>query len=167
MFFCQTPFIPEMLFQSDDLGIVRQNFHQRPMGLMNKVLVNDDDIEVFKYTLSQRGKKPIIYFEFLQTFFIQTGTVRAAINFYRALLRYQCDFLQATITAPVLLLWGCQDRLYGEDLAESSRKYCSNIQVKKVVNSSHWVNQDIPEIVNQYMEIFLNERPAQAHIYDF
>jgi pimeloyl-ACP methyl ester carboxylesterase len=65
-----------------------------------------------------------------------------------------------------LILWGCQDRVYGEDLAEASRKYCTDVQVKKIPNCSHWINQDIPEIVNQYMEVFLNERPAMAHIYD-
>ena len=57
MFFYQTPFIPEFLFQADDFAIVKQNYHQKPHGLVNKVMVNEDDIEVFKFSLAQRGMK--------------------------------------------------------------------------------------------------------------
>ena len=89
------------------------------------------------------------------------------MNYYRALFRYQMDFSRAEISAPVLLLWGCQDRFFSEELADASEKYCSDIRVKKIPTASHWVNQDVPEIVNKYIELFLKENPLMEHNYDF
>ena len=83
------------------------------------------------------------------------------------MFQYQSDFSRSEISAPVLLLWGCQDRALGEELADASRKYCSDIRVTKIPNASHWVNQDVPEMVNTYMELFLNENPVLEHSYDF
>ena len=68
---------------------------------------------------------------------------------------------------PVLLLWGCQDEALGEELAEASQKYCSNIRLRKIANSSHWINQDVPDVVNKYMELFLNDKPTAEHTYEF
>ena len=56
MFFYQSPLIPEMLLQSDDLAIFHQVFRKKPMGLVNKELMTDEDLEVFKYTFSQAGR---------------------------------------------------------------------------------------------------------------
>ncbi len=93
--------------------------------------------------------------------------MKAAINYYRAFFRYHADFSRAEITAPVLLLWGCQDRALGDELADASQKYCSDIRVQKIPNSSHWVNQDVPDIVNKYIDTFLKENPVVDHSYDF
>ncbi len=94
-------------------------------------------------------------------FFINLGTAKAAINYYRALFRNQKDELQAQITVPVLIVWGCQDGALGEELADGSLKYCNNVQLKKIRNSSHWVQQDVPDEVNEYVEAFLNEKSAE------
>ena len=56
MFFYQTPLVAEMLIRSDDFSILKQMFQQKPMGLINKDFITDEDIEVFKYTFSQPGK---------------------------------------------------------------------------------------------------------------
>ena len=93
--------------------------------------------------------------------------MKATINYYRALLQYQSDFSQAEIAAPVLVLWGCQDPALGEELADASRKYCSDIRIRKIPNASHWVNQDVPDAVNKYMEVFLKENPPTDPNYDF
>ncbi len=113
-------------------------------------------------------KRVKIYEDFILIILcIEIGTTKAAINYYRALLRYQSDFSRAEISAPVLVLWGCQDRPFGEELIDASQKYCSDIRIKKIVNGSHWINQDAPDVVNKYMEIFLKETPAMEHTYDF
>ncbi len=97
----------------------------------------------------------------------EIGTTKAAINYYRALFRYQSDFSRAEISAPVLLLWGCQDHALNEELADATQKYCSDIRIQKIANSSHWINQDVPDAVNKYMELFLKENPVMEHTYDF
>jgi len=98
---------------------------------------------------------------------IKIGSIKAAINYYRAFFRYQSDFSRAEITAPVLLLWGCLDRALGEEVADASQKYCSDIRIQKIPNASHWINQDVPDVVNKYMDTFLRENPVVEHTYDF
>ena len=84
---------------------------------------------------------------------------KCALNFFRALFRYQSDFSCAEVLSPVLLLWGCNDHKFGEDLAEASQKYCGDIRLKKIAGGSHWINQDMPDVVNKHMELFFNEPP--------
>ena len=57
IFFYQTPILPEKMIQADDFGILKRVFHQKPSGLVNKDLLTEEDLEVFKYTLSQEGKR--------------------------------------------------------------------------------------------------------------
>ena len=57
MFFFQLPYIPELYFQSDDFTVFPRLFHKKPDGLINTDLVTDNDIEVYKYTFSQKGNK--------------------------------------------------------------------------------------------------------------
>lgn len=86
------------------------------------------------------------------------GTTNAAINYYRGLLRYRRDDSKSFIRLPVLIVWGCQDQALGEELADASAEYCSNVQLRKIKHASHWVQQDEPEIVNQFIEAFLSEK---------
>ncbi|CAF1069453.1 unnamed protein product [Rotaria sordida] len=139
MFFSQIPLIPELSFQADDFSIFKKAFHGKTTGLMNKDHITDEDINVYKYIFSQ------------------AGTTKAVLNYFRALFRYQCDLASVQITIPVLLLWGCPDPTLNEELANASQKYCTDIRVKQIPNASHWINQDIPDIVNKHIEVFLNE----------
>lgn len=143
MFFYQVPIIPELLFESNDFELLERIFFTKQAGLINKNNMTLDDLEVFKYTFSQKG------------------TAKAAINYYRALFRNQKDELQAQITVPVLIVWGCQDSAIGEELADASQKYCNNVQLKKIRNATHWVQQDAPDEVNKYVDDFLKEKSAE------
>jgi len=86
--------------------------------------------------------------------------VTAAINYYRALFRYPSDKSLGRVTVPVLIVWGCQDKALGEELADGSLKYCDDGELKKIPNASHWVQQDAPDEVNKYVEAFLNKRSS-------
>ena len=167
MFFFQTPLLPEMLLEADDLAFLTDSFRKKPMGLVNRESITDEDIEVFKYTFSQPGNLLPRVHSHVSDVSPFTGTCKAAINYYRALFQFQSDFSRAEISSPVLLLWGCQDRALGEELANASQKYCSDIRLRKIPNASHWVNQDVPDIVNTYMDVFLQENPVMEHNYDF
>jgi epoxide hydrolase 4 len=87
------------------------------------------------------------------------GTTTAAVNYYRALFRHQRDDSHVKIDRPVLILWGCKDAALGQELADASRQYCSDVQMKKIVHASHWIQQDEPDIVNNHMAIFLSGKP--------
>jgi pimeloyl-ACP methyl ester carboxylesterase len=97
---------------------------------------------------------------FIFDFYYDTGTPTAAMNYYRSIFRHRRDDLQKRVTVPVLMIWGCQDAALGEELADASQNYCSNIRLEKIQNASHWVQQDAPEETNQYMDAFLNEKSA-------
>ncbi|CAF0779997.1 unnamed protein product [Rotaria sp. Silwood1] len=142
IFFYQIPFIPELLFASDDFATFKRLFYTKGIGLVNPQNMTEDDLEVYTYTFAQKG------------------TPTAAINYYRAAFRHQRNDLQVQVTVPVLIVWGCQDGALGEELADASQNYCSNVRLKKIRNASHWVQQDAPDEVNQYMEAFLNEKSA-------
>ncbi len=60
-------------------------------------------------------------------------------------------------------MWGCLDTALGEELADASPNYCSDVRLKKIQNASHWVQQDVPDKVHQYMEEFLNENCNETH----
>lgn len=140
IFFYQIPFIPELLLKANDFAILKQLFKTPPMGLTNPQNMTLEDLEVFLYT------------------FAQSGTPTAAINYYRALVRYPNDEFLSTVTVPVLIIWGCQDRALGEELADHSVKCCKNAQLKKIPSASHWVQQDAPDEVNKYIEEFVNQK---------
>ncbi|CAF2933575.1 unnamed protein product [Rotaria sp. Silwood2] len=148
MFFSLIPFLPELSLQADDFAVFKKAFHGKTTGLVNKNNITDEDINVYKYTFSQ------------------PGTTKAALNFFRGLFHYQFDFSSTEITAPVLLLWGCPDPTLNEELANASKEYCSDIRVKKIPNASRWINQDLPDAVNKYIEIFLHEIPDVESGYD-
>lgn len=52
-------------------------------------------------------------------------------------------------------------------MINATQKYCSDIRIRKLLNASHWLNQDVPDAVNKYMEIFFNENPPIDQTYDF
>ncbi|CAF0819850.1 unnamed protein product [Adineta ricciae] len=141
MFFFQTTIIPELYVEADDFAYIKDGFRTKSTGLVNQDYITDGDIDIYKYTLSQ------------------PDATKCALNFFRALFRYQSDFSRAEVVAPVLLLWGRNDHRFGEDFAEASQKYCGDIRLKKIAGGSHWINQDMPDVVNKHMELFFNEPP--------
>jgi epoxide hydrolase 4 len=155
--------VPELFLQADDFATVTDLLRKKPLGLVYKDAVTNDDIEVIKYTFSQPGRASSSNMSHRS---ICVGTTQAAINYYRALLRYQLDFSRSIVPAPVLLLWGCQDAILGEELAQASCKYCSDVRLKKISNASHWINQDVPEMVNKHIELFLQEIPSVDDPFD-
>lgn len=80
-----------------------------------------------------------------------------AIQYYRALMR---AFLQApsrkrVISAPTLLIWGEQDIALGLELTEGLEPWVPNLQVRRIADSGHWVQQEQPEQVNALLAEFL------------
>ena len=57
---------------------------------------------------------------------------------------------------PTLMIWGEQDTALGKELTYGTEAYVKNLQIKYIPQASHWVQQDQPELVNQYIHSFLN-----------
>jgi len=84
------------------------------------------------------------------------GALTAMLNYYRnifpqVLFGKNWDIL----SVPTLIIWGEQDTALGKELTYGTEAYVKNLQIKYVTNSGHWVQQEQPEIVTQYMREFL------------
>lgn len=88
----------------------------------------------------------------------QPGALTAMINYYRAFLRgarSMTDLLSQRIEQPVLVLWGEQDRYLGAELAQPPAELVPDCRVVRYPDSSHWVQHEKAEAVNQELVPFL------------
>lgn len=56
---------------------------------------------------------------------------------------------------PTLLIWGEKDNALGKELTFGTDRYVETLEVKYIPDSSHWVQQDTPETVNEIMGTYL------------
>jgi len=90
-------------------------------------------------------------------------TATAAVNYYRALKRRDFlltpptnHWLMRKIEAPTLLIWGEHDVALGKELTYGMEDLFSGpFTIKYIADSGHWVQQERPEAVNQYLAEFL------------
>src|SRR5215211_8347528 len=86
------------------------------------------------------------------------GALTAATNYYRALFGRspaQNRGLLRGIEAPVVVIWGEEDRYLGTELAEPETSWVPNVRVERLVNASHWIQQDSFHKVNAMLLEFL------------
>jgi pimeloyl-ACP methyl ester carboxylesterase len=88
------------------------------------------------------------------------GAATAAINYYRALFRDAATGRtppSATIIdAPTLLIWAEKDVALGTELTTGMEAlFSSEFRVEYVPNTSHWVMEERPELVNRLLLEFL------------
>ncbi len=85
------------------------------------------------------------------------GALRASISYYRALFRNPSRPAgsEIQITVPTLLIWGEQDIALDIALTKDLEQWVPNIQVRRIPDSGHWVQQEKPDLVNQWLAEFL------------
>lgn len=146
IFFFQIPWIPETIISAGNFAMLRQTFRSDPVRAN---AFTDEDINWYIGALSL------------------PGALTGGINYYRALFRQSPLNTRGSIKridAPVLVIWGEQDRFLDAELAEPDRKWVPNLRVERLANASHWVQVDQPEMVNALLLEFLQEstgRPAR------
>lgn len=135
IFFFQLPGIPELAIQSLDYQLIENAF--KGMAV-NKSAITRADIDAYKDAAAKRG------------------ALTAALNYYRNI--FQQRILNQTwgvLQVPTLMIWGENDTALGQELTYGTEVYVQNFQIKYIPNCSHWVQQEKPELVNQYMREFL------------
>jgi epoxide hydrolase 4 len=86
------------------------------------------------------------------------GAMTAALNYYRQLFRRlptSSRDPRVRVTAPTLLIWGEQDIALGIKLTTGLEQWVGDLEIKRIPDSGHWVQQEQPEKVNQFMLDFL------------
>lgn len=135
IFFFQIPWLPEWLLRWDDYRLIEVAFTEQ---LVNKSAFTQADIEAYKDAAAKRG------------------TLKAMVNYYRHAFggffqQQQWNVLQIQ----TLMIWGEKDTALGKELTYDTQAYVRDLQIKYIPNCSHWVQQEQPQLVNQYMRDFL------------
>jgi pimeloyl-ACP methyl ester carboxylesterase len=87
------------------------------------------------------------------------GGLKGPIDYYRAALRRSPRSMQrllAPIAAPVLVIWGEQDRFLSRQMADPDPRWVPDVRVVRLPQASHWVQHDEPERVNALLTEFLS-----------
>ncbi len=138
MFFFQLPRLPEAAFRAGNYLLLRQVLRADPA---RRDAFTPVDIERYVAAAAQ------------------PGALTGSINYYRALFRQnpQAAISQIRrIDAPVLVIWGEQDRYLGSELAQPDPRWVPQARVERLPNASHWVHLDQPEEANRLLLEFLS-----------
>ncbi|MBD2439235.1 alpha/beta fold hydrolase [Nostoc sp. FACHB-110] len=135
IFLFQLPVIPEFILQSFDYQIIAHTFQGTAF---NKNTFTDSDLEAYK----KAAAKP--------------GALTAMLNYYRnSLPQFLTNKNWEILPVHTLMIWGENDTALGKELTYGTDAYVSNLQIQYIPNCGHWVQQEEPQLVNQYMRKFL------------
>ena len=136
VFFFQLPFLPELLFKWNNYKAIESAFVKMAI---NPSAFTDEDIQAYK----KSAAKP--------------GALTAMINYYRCFIRQHLRSEKSwkQLDMPTLMIWGENDTALGKELTYGTDDYVNDLTIKYIPNCSHWVQQEQPELVNQYIADFL------------
>lgn len=137
VFFFQLPLLPEAVFRAGGFALLDRILRTDPV---HREAFTAEDIRRYKRALAQ------------------PGALTAAINYYRAAVRRTPLARQRTlppIQQPTLLIWGERDRALSVRLTEGLDQWVPNIRVERIPDASHWVQNDVPQRVNELILAFL------------
>ena len=78
------------------------------------------------------------------------------LNYYRNIFQQRMlNPSWGVLEVPTLMIWGENDTALGKELSYDTAAYVRDFQIKYIPNCGHWVQQEQPELVNQYMREFL------------
>lgn len=137
-FLFQIPFLPEWLIQFNDYEIIESAFTRMAV---DQSAFRQADLEAYKDAAAKRG------------------ALTAMLNYYRCI--FQDSWTQnndnwTILEIPTLMIWGENDTALGKELTYGTEEFVRDLTVKYIPNCSHWVQQEKPELVNQYIWEFLN-----------
>jgi epoxide hydrolase 4 len=145
--FFQLPRLPEAALRAGNFAAVDRTMRGTAA---DPSAFSERDIQIYKDGLSQ------------------PGALTAAIDYYRAALRQGPNGLfrgtGMRVRAPTLLIWGEDDQALGKELTYGTERFVPDLRVRYIARCGHWVAEERPEQVNQYLLEFLpgGERNEQA-----
>lgn len=137
MLYFQLPLLPERRLMHDEGALIRKVFRHEPE---REGAFSETDID--RYVQAMSG-----------------STTRAALNYYRALLRrspFGMRRLVRPVSQPVQLIWGLRDQHVGIEYGRPSTRLAPDLRFDPIEDSSHWVQVDRPAKVNARLKEFLD-----------
>ncbi|WP_413175287.1 alpha/beta fold hydrolase [Anabaena azotica] len=135
IFLFQLPLLPELVLQASDYEAITKVIQGTAF---NKNAFTTADLEAYKDAAAKRG------------------AITAMLNYYRNIFQQRLlNKNWSILEVPTLMIWGEQDTALGKELTYGTQEYVRNLQIKYIPNSGHWVQQEQPEVVTEYMREFL------------
>ena len=137
IFLFQFPWLPELLLQWNDYQAIESLFAR---STIDQTAFSPTDLEAYKDAAAKRG------------------ALTAMLNYYRNVFPSLFKEKQqewSVLNIPTLMIWGEEDIALGKELTYGTEKLVNSLQIKYIPNCSHWVQQEQPQLVNQYMREFL------------
>lgn len=134
--FFQIPWLPEWLLQRAKASAIGRVFRD---NAVNKERFADSDLTIYRAAA------------------MRPGALTAMINYYRAMLRMP-DYGEVgdgRVDIPTLVVWGEQDFAIDIRCLDGLEQYVSNLTLRRFEEASHWVQQDIPQAVNEALKGWL------------
>jgi epoxide hydrolase 4 len=144
VFMFQVPWLPERRIRAGNFAILGKMLRRDPV---TPGAFPDEDIRLYKEALAQ------------------PGALTAAVNYYRAALRFPPKAAGRAWPEGLktLLVWGERDRYLGSGLLEGLDRWVPNLTIERIPDASHWVQADAPEKVNDLLIKFLaGVRPSRS-----
>ncbi|MDY6781734.1 MAG: alpha/beta hydrolase [Cyanobacteriota bacterium] len=135
IFLFQLPLLPEWILQWNDYDAIAATFEKMAV---DKTAFTTADLDAFK----SAAAKP--------------DAITAMMNYYRNVFQ---GLMQPRswriLEVPTLMIWGEEDAALGKELTYGTEAYVRDFQIRYIPNCSHWVQQEQPQLVNQYMREFI------------
>jgi pimeloyl-ACP methyl ester carboxylesterase len=131
----QIPVLSEFLIQLGDYKALEMAFSGMAI---RKSAFTEEDLNIYKDALAKRG------------------VLTAALSYYRNV--FQQGLTEQSwemLDVPTLIIWGEEDIALDKELTYGLNKYIRDLQIRYISNCSHWVQQEQPELVKQYIREFL------------
>jgi epoxide hydrolase 4 len=136
--FFQLPWLPERAILAGNARVLRRILRDDPV---RDGAFTPEDVE--RYVTAAK----------------QPGALTGGMNYYRAAFRQPKEQARLqVITAPVLVIWGEQDRYLGKQFATPPENLVPNARVECLADASHWVQNDRPERFNELLLEFLRDK---------
>jgi epoxide hydrolase 4 len=139
IFAFQLPWLPEYLLLRNHASAIGRLIRE---AALQKEAFPDEEITKYQRAMSQ------------------PGAMTAAINYYRQVFRrLPTSYTGGSyeVNVPTLLIWGEHDIALGIELTTGLERWVKRLEIRLIPDSGHWVQQEQPLKVNQYILDFLGE----------
>ena len=146
-----------------ELWRVKQLFRSWYIWLFQLPMIAEAILRFARYAALRRLLKPIGLSDDEMQKYVQAwqqpGALTGMLNYYRAIFRRwingNLNQLTQVVEIPTLLIWGENDPALGLRLTEGLEQWIPNLQIKRLPQIGHFVQNQAPQLVNELMLSFL------------